>query len=663
MALDPKYVIAPSLQMYFVDKDTGLPLENGYVFFYENGTNIPKDVFEINGVLPDISYTVLPNPVRLSAVGTFQDDSGNDIIPYYYPYDVDGNIQLYSIEVYDQNMVLQFTRDNWPNISLSNVSETEDVTNYVANGQFLLHNDIPASAANMYVAGQISALETNIAEGGWYYVRSSNSGVDNITFTPNPPVPSGNPPYAVRIDRTSSFNDARTDLVIRYPDVDAFSSFFAYNLYFNGKSYTTDKTVEIFIHQNFGSGSSSPEIFVSQATELIDTSYDATGFNVPLNFPSTAGKDIDPGNFVEIVIRMPLNQTFDLEFTNFAITAGNTIFTFFPPQVPFQQIGPSTAGSLPVPAYTGADLYLPVKMGSNGFIIDHSEVGTIYGKLATAADAASNELLMDGSVYVKANYSALGIPYSRLGNFLIANSPAITIGTSTIPAATIPLFGTGPNFVTILKNTDPTKFDLSFNTTGASNAVNDQTSGFTHTSADPLFTFTVPAVPAVSTYFSFTSHDNFIYNIWFSVNGAGTAPTAPTGANIPVALVTADTVATTITKILTAINQYQFLIINAKGYFWRGLAGVDPDSATRTIPGITDNAVAAIGAYLGSLEADQFKSHLHTFTTPFSDQLNSRGGGAADTVTPLAPFTGNTGSTGGAETRPVNLALNWFIRY
>src|SRR5580693_7123038 len=100
MSLNRQYVTAPSLQEYFVDKDSGLPLSGGFVYFYvDTARSVLKPVFEQTGSPPNYTYSVLPNPVTLSAVGTFQDASGNDIIPYYYPYDSFGDVQLYFIEV------------------------------------------------------------------------------------------------------------------------------------------------------------------------------------------------------------------------------------------------------------------------------------------------------------------------------------------------------------------------------------------------------------------------------------------------------------------------------------------------------------------------------------------------------------------------------------
>ncbi len=206
------------------------------------------------------------------------------------------------------------------------------------------------------------------------------------------------------------------------------------------------------------------------------------------------------------------------------------------------------------------------------------------------------------------------------------------------------------------------------NTASGSNAVNNQTSGFTHTAADPLYVFTVPGVPTATQYFSFTvaTGGPLVYNVWFTVNGIGTAPTTPTGANILVKLVTADTVATTIQKIAKAVNGYQFQLIDLRGWFLRGLdpsATTDSDAATRTINGIADNANLWTGAFLGSLEAGAFASHTHPPLAGFSNFWEQKSGGNGFSGSGDASTAPTTGPIGGSETRPLNIACNFFIKY
>ena len=110
-------VASPTLQDYLVDKLTGQPLSAGIVTFYQDSQRQTlKNVYYQQGIPGAYTYTALPNPLTLSSVGTIQDSNGNDVIPFFYPYDETDNVtpQAYYVTVYSSSFVLQFTRQNFP---------------------------------------------------------------------------------------------------------------------------------------------------------------------------------------------------------------------------------------------------------------------------------------------------------------------------------------------------------------------------------------------------------------------------------------------------------------------------------------------------------------------------------------------------------------------
>lgn len=141
-ALTNQYIIGPPLQEAFIGKDTGLPLAGGFVYFFmDDARTVPKPVYELTGAPPNYTLTALPNPIVLSSVGTMADGSGNDIVVYYYPFDVTGIIaQPYYIVVTDSNGNPQFTRENWPGVSEGGAppigSSPFQMQNQIANPQF-----------------------------------------------------------------------------------------------------------------------------------------------------------------------------------------------------------------------------------------------------------------------------------------------------------------------------------------------------------------------------------------------------------------------------------------------------------------------------------------------------------------------------------------------
>lgn len=101
-----------------------------------------------------------------------------------------------------------------------------------------------------------------------------------------------------------------------------------------------------------------------------------------------------------------------------------------------------------------------------------------------------------------------------------------------------------------------------------------------------------------------------------------------------------------------------FNVPDLRGRFLRGTdsgAGNDPDAATRTAIKTGGNTADNVG----SLQTDAFKLHTHTLARGTS------GGGFASNVGnfALSDYYGGMTDTGGNETRPVNVNVNYIIKY
>lgn len=157
MALDDRYIVASDIEQYYVDKDTGLPLSNGKLkFFRDVARTTPKQVFQLSGAPPNYTYTSMGAVITLSGVGTVQNSGNDNEVIYYFPYDADGNLDLYYITVESEGGIEQFTREAWPNVSIQ-VNPNDDVrpiTNQIANPQFsqVFINEGFATAYNVSAA-------------------------------------------------------------------------------------------------------------------------------------------------------------------------------------------------------------------------------------------------------------------------------------------------------------------------------------------------------------------------------------------------------------------------------------------------------------------------------------------------------------------------------
>lgn len=187
-----QYYTGSELEDYFVSRANGLPLTFGKVYFFQDDSHTtPKSVFQIvqgSGSPPNYTYSALPNPMTLSATGTFVDASGNNIAVYYYPFDSMGNQQLYYVTVYDQYGNLQLTREAWPfpaNLASSGGGGTSSSSsafyNQITNGQFVkvLFNQ----GESLVIPYTSAGISVDIAPGWTLVVTASGNGSVTVTQT------------------------------------------------------------------------------------------------------------------------------------------------------------------------------------------------------------------------------------------------------------------------------------------------------------------------------------------------------------------------------------------------------------------------------------------------------------------------------------------------
>ncbi len=121
-------------------------------------------------------------------------------------------------------------------------------------------------------------------------------------------------------------------------------------------------------------------------------------------------------------------------------------------------------------------------------------------------------------------------------------------------------------------------------------------------------------------------------------------------------------------------NTTSFKLPDCRGMFLRGVdngSGNDPDRNSRVASGTG----GLTGDNVGSKQLDGFKNHIHdrgTYKSTDYFHLDNIQGWD-DTSTPEDPakivsiasrnITGNSGSTGGNETRPINVYVNYIIKY
>lgn len=429
LGLDPLYVVAVSQQEVFTDKDTGEVLASGEIrFFKDDERNVPKDVFILTGG-PSYSYTNIGSVVSINAAGS-PEYMGNNVNIYYFPYDENGLIERYYVQVVDSAGTEQFTREAKPNVfgssSGGDIGDSAFV-NYISNGQFVSNIDLPNS-------GLISEDITTIALGGWTFNRPSGTdAIDNVTFSRFNSYlenPEAHPRYAVKVVNSGGGEgDLFKDLRVRFDDVNKFGSDDQeYTFKFSARSLIGDlEDVDFVLIKNYGTGGSSQ---TETSIESFNISGTYTSHLATFTFGDNASQTIGPNDddYLELAIRLPSNIVFNVDLTNFTLVKGNFSEVNFPDTSTRQSISQSLGGAFPNPNPDGSDLYLTPRLTPSGWEYDTSEIGRVIAKSIPTVEVG--ELLADGTSYFTNQKSADGIPYSRLqAKYFDASTQTMLYGT------------------------------------------------------------------------------------------------------------------------------------------------------------------------------------------------------------------------------------------
>lgn len=338
--IDSKYVPLSTIQEQFWDKLNDCPLSGGIITFYkDNQRTIKKPVYQITGDAEDYSFIPMRNPIVLSSIGTFFDPSGNNVVPYLYPYDDSGktnaeNIELYYITVQSSDGQFQFSVSACPYIVPQGVTGEQDIPpNLITNGQFLQQYKWGNSS-------NISQLDTEIAYDGWHYTTSDNVSTDTVQFANlgiiNSPIlnPTGNPRYACRISSNNQTIVSYKRLEIRFKDVNRLSDpNQEYTLFFSSLNNKFGEViVNASLYKFFGTpnGSIVDPVQINLEPIIINGSWSnsSLSFKFGSNYGNTLGTNGD--DYFAIRIELPINGSFDLSFTDFALFVGNLNITEYP---------------------------------------------------------------------------------------------------------------------------------------------------------------------------------------------------------------------------------------------------------------------------------------------------------------------------------------------
>jgi hypothetical protein len=382
MSIDPRYVLAPSLQEYFVDKDTGLPLAGGIVTFYQdNSRTVLQPVYELTGSPPNYSFTALPNPLTLSGVGTIQDSSGNDVLPYFFPFDSDGNPSLYYITVMSAGAVPQFVREGWPAASFGGGgggggSAISTDNNLIINGTFF---------QSVSTANPITTTSTFLAPGpsdglvypDIYLIKNNTTAVDNVTFNRfaagDNPLTGDITPQNYLTYNCSNSPAGETLKEIEFPITPHVKNLESTILTVTFWAMSSlSNSVSVYFNQYFGDGGSpSPTASLLVGTVPLTSTW--TRFSIPFTTPTTEGMTLglcgDDYSYLSFGLQMGVPNNTNL--TNVSLRTGSFLgapaYLYQTEQEVMAQLNTPRTGSI----YTGfsppnPSVYIPFTNGTIG---------------------------------------------------------------------------------------------------------------------------------------------------------------------------------------------------------------------------------------------------------------------------------------------------------
>lgn len=335
MALNPNlFIAAPVLQDYFVDKN-GQPLSGGFVVFYEDDQRqILKNVYKLTGQPGTYTYTPLPNPLQLSAAGTICDEAGNDVIPYFYPYDENNEtlVQTYYIQCFQYsqfpNGLPEFTRENFPPGISSNVTPDNSIQtlkNYIINGEFYDAQNINISGITQRII--VPSAHQSLTFPHIQFFKNIAGASDQIIFD------DGNAfGYKTLRFECTSIQPGETSKDIQFPlsqKVNTFANKQA-TFVFNAKleNPSSANKIELLLYKFLGTNAPSqdPPKLLTQFT-ITGTSFIRYTYTFPFPDFNTDPISSIGDNAYYIRLRYPLSQIFDITISEPKLYLGDIVPT------------------------------------------------------------------------------------------------------------------------------------------------------------------------------------------------------------------------------------------------------------------------------------------------------------------------------------------------
>lgn len=295
--LNERLFISLPLDQNFIDKDSSEPLANGTIeFFRDSSRNTAKAVYQLSGTEPDYTYTALPNPIVLSAVGNIVNASNVNKTLYFFPYtgtpeNPGSEIDLYYIVCKNSAGVEQWTREGWPNISSGN-DPTQDpfpVQNQISNSQFtrvFINDGLTTTYTVSGATDQVFefAPDWNFLISGTGTVQVSRTAVTGLSREVT------NPPYYITVTVSTGITACKLTQRMNvnsglWTSTDTETVYLAGSLI--AEATTSEHGISMFYEES--SGNAAEQIFTATVEVDVFKNYSGTSDAIPMSANTNSG--------------------------------------------------------------------------------------------------------------------------------------------------------------------------------------------------------------------------------------------------------------------------------------------------------------------------------------------------------------------------------------
>jgi hypothetical protein len=356
--IDSQLISSATLQDELVNK-LGLALSAGIVTFTKcDGVTLKNWYYQSGTLCGPFTYIAGPNPMTLSAAGTFVDVGGNDVIPFWNPWsEIDGNEttpEFYNVKVVDQFGQLQFTRANFPSGAGGGsgggaTTNTQTLENYVLNNRFWRNvgaftPTIDPAATNMmtwttqynnsgtvFAATLAPSQHDSFSMPDFVYIKNNQTATEVLTFNKFalqlvPEITGDITPEYYLNHTTSVAGTGETLKVYQFPislHVETLSEVtFAFTI--QTQSSSAGIVLPIYIYQYLGTGvASAAPVQIGQVTTSTSWVKSTLTYTFSTDSGDILSSTSDDAWYLQI--GLPRNTTTNFNFTLPSIYLGNTV--------------------------------------------------------------------------------------------------------------------------------------------------------------------------------------------------------------------------------------------------------------------------------------------------------------------------------------------------